>query len=459
MASIRKRPNGIYEVRYIGPDNERTSIYLPAKTTKLEATTVGSKVDHIVARQITGNSPDPTVAQWLAGLPAKLYDKLARAGLTAPKAEPEAEPVTEQPPSKPTLNEWTRRCIEKHSGKASTVEQLEITARGLLQYFGPDRSIETITPGDAEDFRNWLQTAGSEYSGFKTGLADNTVRRRIGRCKQFFHAAVKHELIARNPFADEVSAVRGNADRLFLVPAAWIEACIRVAPCEDWRIILALARYGGLRSHECRLQRWEDIDLANNRMMVRSNKTPPVRPCPIFPELRPHLLRAREMAPAGAEFVQTRYQTDANIQTTLAKIVTKAGLTPWPKLMQNLRATRETELLAHYPAKDVTTWLGNSPEVAAKHYAMPMQQSFQRAVVEGAKLDGLLGGAAGTMPQTAAGVLPKKVPLKVPQTFAETAGKRQPTKTAGTQNPAFGCGFLLPAVGVTLYSCPTRTRT
>jgi hypothetical protein len=95
--------------------------------------------------------------------------------------------------------------------------------------------------------------------------------------------------------------------------------------------------------------------------------------------------------------------------------------------------------------------------VAAKHYAMPMQQSFQRAVVEGAKLDGLLGGAAGTMPQTAAGVLPKKVPLKVPQTFAETAGKRQPTKTAGTQNPAFGWGFLLPAVGVTLYSCPTRT--
>lgn len=118
-------------------------------------------------------------------------------------------------------------------------------------------------------------------------------------------------------------------------------------PCEDWRIILALARYAGMRSHECRIQRWEDIDLANSRMVVRSNKTPPVRSCPIFPELMPHLLRAREMAPAGAEFVQNRYTPDANLLTTLAKIVTKAGLGPWPKLMQNLRATRETELLAH----------------------------------------------------------------------------------------------------------------
>lgn len=58
----------------------------------------------------------------------------------------------------------------------------------------------------------------------------------------------------------------------------------------------------------------------------------------------------------------------------------------WPKLIQNLRAT---ELLAHYPAKDVTSWLGNSPDVANKHYAMTMQASFDRAVVDGAKIVGV----------------------------------------------------------------------
>lgn len=86
------------------------------------------------------------------------------------------------------------------------------------------------------------------------------------------------------------------------------------------------------------------------------------------------------MAPACAERVQTRYSHDANILTTLEKIVSETGLVPWPKLMQNLRATRESELLAHYPAKDVCSWRGNSPTVANKHYAMTMQASFDRAV-------------------------------------------------------------------------------
>ena len=34
------------------------------------------------------------------------------------------------------------------------------------------------------------------------GLADNTVQRRCGIAKQFFHAAVRRRLLAGNPFAD-----------------------------------------------------------------------------------------------------------------------------------------------------------------------------------------------------------------------------------------------------------------
>lgn len=194
--------------------------------------------------------------------------------------------------------------------------------------------------------------------------------------------------------------------------------------------------------------RWDDIDLANNRMVVRSNKTPPVRSCPIFPELRQHLLRTREMAPAGAEFVQTRYRHDANIQTTLTKIVTKAGLVPWPKLMQNMRATRETELLAHYPAKDVTSWLGNSPNVANKHYAMTMQASFNRAIDDGAKLPGIT-----------AEVGIKKVPLKVPQTLQEMGRQDKTPKSAESGNPVNNWVCLASSIADLLENYPARTRT
>jgi len=38
-----------------------------------------------------------------------------------------------------------------------------------------------------------------------------------------------------------------------------------------------------------------------------------------------------------------------------------------PKLFQNLRSTRETELMETYPAHVVCAWIGNSEAVARKH--------------------------------------------------------------------------------------------
>lgn len=446
MATIRKRPNGTLELRYVDAAGSRRSLYLPQRTTKLLAETVAAKVDHIINRQLTGTEPDRNVAQWLADLPDTLYGKLAKAGLAPDRLPSEPEPVEPDPEPLPTLAKWTADYISRHAGKPQTITLLEVTARSLTKFFGPERRIDQVTAGDAEDYRRWLEKNGNERQQYRTGLAKNTVRRTVGRSKQFFTSAVKHELIPRNPFAGEASAVGGNDERLFLVPAEWIERCIRVAPCEDWRIILAFARYAGMRSHECRIQRWDDIDLVNKRMLVRSNKTPPVRSCPIFPELLPHLLRAREMAPAGAEFVQTRYSSDANLLTTLEKIIAKAGLVAWPKLMQNLRATRETELLANYPTKDVTSWLGNSPAVAQKHYAMVTQAAFDRATTEGAKVAGVT-----------AGVPAPSAPLKVPPTSADMAGYPPLKKTADEENPVNCWVCLQSAIADLPFSSPGRT--
>ena len=167
-----------------------------------------------------------------------------------------------------------------------------------------------INKGDAEDFRIWMQTEVKEVGDDDEpeGLARNTYRRRTGRTKQFFEAAVKRKKIKENPFVDEVSATGANEENHQFVPAEWIEDCIRVAPCESWRVILALCRYAGLRSHEARILRWEDVDLPNKRMIVRSNKNPPTRVCPISPDLLPHLVRARELAPDGAETVSVSIQ-------------------------------------------------------------------------------------------------------------------------------------------------------
>jgi hypothetical protein len=55
-------------------------------------------------------------------------------------------------------------------------------------------------------------------------------------------------------------------------------------------------------------------------------------------------------------------------------------LKPWPKLFQNLRSSRETELTQKFPLHVVCAWMGNSQLVAAKHYLQVTDKHFTKAV-------------------------------------------------------------------------------
>ena len=60
-----------------------------------------------------------------------------------------------------------------------------------------------------------------------------------------------------------------------------------------------------------------------------------------------------------------------------------AGLEPWPRPFHNLRASRETELVETYPVQVVTSWLGNTPSVAMRHYLMTTDEHFATAIGDG----------------------------------------------------------------------------
>jgi hypothetical protein len=85
-----------------------------------------------------------------------------------------------------------------------------------------------------------------------------------------------------------------------------------------------------------------------------------------------------------------------NLRTTFLKIIKRAGLLPWPRLMQNMRSSRETELAARFPLHVATAWMGNSEIVAAKHYLQVREEDFdealkavQKPVQQGAALSGM----------------------------------------------------------------------
>ncbi len=83
--------------------------------------------------------------------------------------------------------------------------------------------------------------------------------------------------------------------------------------------------------------------------------------------------------------VVTRY-SDAtqNLRTTFEKIVIRAGLVSWQKPFQNLRSTRETEMMEIYPAHVVVSWIGHSEKVARKHYLQTTDAHFEKATIPSA---------------------------------------------------------------------------
>jgi integrase len=226
-----------------------------------------------------------------------------------------------------------------------------------------------------------------------------TVHRRLRFAKSFFQAMKRRHLIEENPFADVKAPATTSPDRLRFVTMTDTMRVMEYCPDHHWRTIIALTRFGGLRcpSEVLSLQ-WQDIDWDASRITVRSPKTERLpgkatRTIPLFPELREPLATSFERASDGAVYVvDERFRksantakgwANANLRTTLEKIIHRAGLTVWPRPFHNLRASRETELVERFPLHVVSQWLGNTPSIAMKHYLMVNGSDFTKAVEDG----------------------------------------------------------------------------
>ena len=361
MASII-RTNGRRIIQFVGSDRKRKTIRL-GRMPQRAAEAVKVRVENLVDASITGHVPDSDTARWVANLDDELTRKLANVGLI-PKRQVS------------TLRTFIDAYIAARCDtKASTRLVYGHTRRNLLEYFGEDKPLRDVTPGDADEWRLHL---------VRQKLADNTVRRRSGIAKQFFTAAVRKGLIERNPFADLKAAVQANVSRMYFITRQEAQDVLNACPNAEWRLLFAMSRFGGLRCPSEHLSlRWQDVNWQRNRITIRSPKTEhhpggESRQIPLFPELLPYLRDVFEQAEPGTEYVITRYRdTSANLRTQLLRIIRKAGLEAWPKLFQNLRSTRETELAETYPLHVVCAWLGNSQPVAAKHYLQVTDEHFE----------------------------------------------------------------------------------
>ncbi|MFP4354873.1 MAG: tyrosine-type recombinase/integrase [Phycisphaerae bacterium] len=371
MASLSTRKStGTRTIQFVDPEGVRKTVRL-GRMAKRAAESVKTRVEDLLAAQVTNTAIDRDTAIWVAGLPEDLREKLHRVGLIE----------QDQREAIPTLAAWLEQYIGGKSDlKESTLLNYEKNRADMTAFFGADTNIDQITKLDAERFRAWLGTS--------RGLAEATIRRRCKRAKQILEGAVKARILQDNPFAEMRLGHSVNRARMHFVTRQDAEAFLDACPDATWRAIFALARFGGLRcpSEILRL-RWADIDFDKGRLHVHSPKTERhdggVRFVPMFPELRGPLLDLFTLADEGQEHVIARYRdAKQNLRTQFKRIMLRAGLKPWPRLFANLRASRATELANEFPTHVVTQWLGHTEAVANRHYLQTTDEHFRRAVGE-----------------------------------------------------------------------------
>ncbi len=369
MASISTDTNGNRKIQFSDGNGQRKIVRI-GKLPMKAAETILAKIEALVEAKLSRSPLAPEVAAWVGEIPDVLAKRMVAVGLIAPRAKRQEDTTK--------LGEFIDAYVDSRTDvKLRTRINLLQVRRHLVAHFGENKPLRDVTPGDSDEWRRWMLTK----------LGDNTVRRHCGRAKQLFRAALRKRLIVENPFADmKGCAVQANKLREHFISRDVAAQVIAACPDNEWRLIFALARFGGLRTpSETLTLRWADVDWERGRLLIRSPKTEhhegkDSRLVPIFPELRTHLEMAWDQAVEGAEFVVTRYRDcNANLRTQLLRIIDKAGLTAWPKLFQNLRSTRETELTETFPLHVVTAWLGNSQLIAAKHYLQVTDDHFQKA--------------------------------------------------------------------------------
>ena len=305
-----------YRVLLRSPSGKRHTIRL-GRVSKKIAETARRMIESLESAKAAGHSPDRETAEWVGRVSDEIHERLFRAGLV-PRREHTGHGAI-------TLGQH----LEQYFGtlgkqKPNTARNYARARRLLEEHFGKDRTLDSITEGDADSFRRWL------LDRYAPASASVDLR----RARQFLKAAVRRRLITTNPFADVPCGPQANDERIVFVPAETIERVIAICPDEDWRMIFALPRFGGVRfPSEVEDLKWSDIDWVNNRFTVHEKKLEHHpgrgrRVVPIFEALRPHLERAyRERAP-GAVYVVPRARHGSNLATHAKRLVKRPASSP-----------------------------------------------------------------------------------------------------------------------------------
>ena len=380
MATLTQTKSGCWSIQYAPPGERRKTITLPRRFDKRTAESMRDAVKKLLFFQENGldyRTEDKRLRTWVEEAGTKLRDKLADHGLI-------------KVPKRLTVQEFWDGCIahEKTKGvEDTTIDTFQRAQERFLTFFKEDDWIADLTE---DQMIAWKEALKERYK-------EATIAGTLDKTRTAFNWAKRKQYIEVNPLKDVDKGSYKNEANDRYIPMHEYYRLLDVAICQEWRVIFALARIGGLRAPSEILEgirrpelglRWSQVDWDNNRFTFADSKRkdkerkPYRRTVPLFPALRVELEalweRDREMNP---EFVINRYRGEkTNLGTRFKDAALAAGLDKIPRPFDNMRASRSIEIDREFGPKIESEWIGHSEKTAHKHYFMVTEDDFARAM-------------------------------------------------------------------------------
>lgn len=370
MASLSTSSDGSRRLIFTDPlDGKRKTIYL-GKMTENATGKFKRNLETLLVYRGENEPHDASLIRWLASLSDELAGKLAALGLIEPRSKPDAEAV-------PSLAAFIPVFLDgKPHLKETARTACKVSLNQAAFYLGNARRLNEVDERAAAGMVRDMTTA--DY-------AKATISKAVIAMRSMFKAAMRQGLTNRNPFEFLKPGSQSNDKRKVFIPADTVRKLIETLPGTEWPLLVALARWGGLRvPSEPFALKWSDVLWDQNRLIVPCPKMEHLpgrekRIIPIFPEVKPFLDARWENAQEGEVYVFATIRKLAGISTLLSKRIDAAGIESWPRTWQNLRASRATELADKFPSHVAAAWLGHSETIADKHYRSVLDSHFDEA--------------------------------------------------------------------------------
>ena len=336
MASIYKRPEAeTWQCQYYVTDPATGEIRKIRKSTghtnKKKAQAFADELERN-GKSVMQAGTDR--AQRAKALLAEAVAEIERETFTAPTARKYLSQLlaiaTGEELASYTIESWTEEWLRRKSRDSSkaTMARYNGHTDAFLNWLGDVRRkkpLESVTALDARKWRESLQDAGR---------AGKTVLSYMKDEGAVYRAAIREGLVSFNPFtALETIDTSDSQERKPFTPDE-VSSLMKHATTEEWRGLILVAAFTGLRLGDAARLSWQSVDLETKKITLIPSKTKKKKRevrIPIHPDLLAFFESVpihsdKPDAPVFKELSKVKIGARAGLSQTFNKIMLAAGV-------------------------------------------------------------------------------------------------------------------------------------